>query len=143
MVQVFKNIFQSLGWAFVLYNVEAVLGSQFLCPFLRGNLVSLLIALLAINATSLGIVLTKIRDIMDRQGVSKGFEKTQAVMLFSIKEQIVLIFVSVILLMLDGSKLIVGYDQVMVFVRVGVITCFVYAMMVLYDTAKSIFIVLK
>ncbi|HWQ89346.1 MAG TPA: hypothetical protein VN374_05185 [Desulfitobacteriaceae bacterium] len=126
-----------------MYNVEAVLGSQFLCPFLRGNLVSLLIALLAINATSLGIVLTKIRDIMDRQGVSKGFEKTQAVMLFSIKEQIVLIFVSVILLMLDGSKLIVGYDQVMVFVRVGVITCFVYAMMVLYDTAKSIFIVLK
>ena len=60
-----KNVLIAIGMASILIYIQELLGTNYLIQFLKRNLVSLLIALLAINIASLGIILSKIREIMD------------------------------------------------------------------------------
>ncbi|MCG6480726.1 hypothetical protein K6U43_13975, partial [Vibrio parahaemolyticus] len=62
---VVKTTFIALGVGFLAELANSWLGSEFLHKFLAQNLVTILIALLAINATTMGIVLTKIREMVD------------------------------------------------------------------------------
>jgi hypothetical protein len=138
-----KNLLLAIGAAYCLFQAQELLGSNYIIKFLDNNLVSLLIALLAINAASLGIVLSKIRELLDTNNGNHDFSKTKNAMLFSIREQIVLIFLSLILLMINDSKWLTDYPIFAPLMKMFIITCFTYAMSVLYDSAKSIFIVLS
>ncbi len=143
MSDVIKNILISIGGAFLLYQFQVLLESDYLIRFLSESLVSLLIAVLAINSASLGIVLSKIRELLDSKEGGHDFLSTKSEMLLSIKEQLIIIFLSLLLLMVDGSKWIQNYQHVIPLIQIGVISCFVYAMLILYDTAKSIFVILS
>jgi len=143
MKRLIKNILISIGGAFILSQAQQLFDSKYVVKFLDKNLVSLLIALLAINSASLGIVLSKIRELVDSDKRSHDFSKTKNEMLFSIKEQIVLIFLSLILLMINDSEWIAPHTKLSPLVEMSVLTCFIYAMLILYDTAQSIFIILS
>lgn len=138
-----RNIFIAVGGAFFLQQAQILLESDYIIRFLDGNLVSLLIALLAINTASLGIVLSKIREILDSKAGSNDFSATKNAMLYSIKEQIVLIFLSLILLMLNNSNWLTTQPKIAPLIEIAVITCFTFSMLILFDTAKSIFVILS
>ena len=137
-----QNALIAVGMASILIYIQELLGTNYLIQFLKRNLVSLLIALLAINIASLGIILSKIREIMDHADNQVAFEKTRKEMVKSIWEQIILIFISLILFMALGSETISGINGLLGIIQVLIVACFTYAITILYDTAKSVFIVL-
>jgi hypothetical protein len=111
--------------------------------FLDKNLITILIALLAINLTTLSIVLTKIRELIDKNNLPSGvFENTQKEILFSIKEQIALIFLSLLFFIFLKSEFGKQYISIQLATEVLITSCFIYGIMILYDTAKSIFIII-
>jgi len=142
MKNLFKNIFISIGIAFLLEQLQIILKTNYLIIFLEQNLVSLLIALLAINTASLGIILSKIRELLDKNN-KISFDKTRKEMLKSIQEQIILIFLSLILLMFINSDILKNNLQVLQTLETIVVACFVYSILILFDTAKSVFIILN
>jgi hypothetical protein len=97
---------------------------------------------MAINGTTLGIVLTKIRDILDRSNQHGSFERTKKAMRFLIMEQIGLIGVSLVALSIYTSAYLHGADGIKRFLEVSIIALFVYSMLVLLDAAKSVFVLL-
>ncbi|MFW8696409.1 hypothetical protein, partial [Mesorhizobium japonicum] len=66
--QVLTTSLISLGIGYVCEFAQSMGQSQYLNDFLKGNLITLLVALLAINSATMGIVLTKIRDLIDKKG---------------------------------------------------------------------------
>lgn len=142
MKHLLRNILIAIGGAFLLVQAQDLFHSKYIIIFLDKNLVSLLIALLAINSASLGIVLSKIRELVDREKGVGNFSKTKSEMLFSIREQIFLIFLSLALLMFNDSPVLTDYPRMKPIVEISVVTCFTYAMLVLYDSARSIFVIL-
>jgi hypothetical protein len=143
MKALFRNILIAIGGALLLQQAQFLLDSDYIIKFLNDNLVSLLITLLAINTASLGIVLSKIREILDSGDGNGGFSSTKNAMLYSIKEQIVIIFLSLILLMLNRSKWLTAHPKFVPLIEISVITCFTFSMLILFDTAKSIFVILS
>lgn len=142
MKSLFIQLFVSLGVAFVLMQMQVFFNSDYVTLFLKENLVTLLIALLAINCTTLGIVLTKIRELIDKSGADFSFEKTRKAMIWSINEQIILIGVSLILLLIQDSKWLELHSEFAELTQVLIMACFIFGLMILYDTAKSIFVII-
>ncbi len=137
---ILKHILLSLMIGYVTISIENKIKSNFFEAFLGGNLISLLVALLAINITTLGIILTKIRDILDKNNLDGNyFKKTRQQMLISIKEQLGLILFSAILLIVKKSILIRDLTTIEQIIDIFLTACFIYAIFILYDTAKSIF----
>lgn len=139
---VVKTTFIALGVGFIAELTNSWLGSEFLHKFLAQNLVTILIALLAINATTMGIVLTKVREMVDSKGSTGCFKRTRDQMLLSIKEQIALIVLAIGILSIKGSEHIIAIDNAELLLNVVIIGVFVYSLMVLYDTAKSVLIII-
>jgi len=141
MSHVLRTSFVSLGVGFLAELVSGWLSSHFLGNFFDGNLITILVALLAINAATMGIVLAKIRDLIDRSGGSEFFRMTRGQMLLSVKEQIGLIAFATSLLAIKSGSAMANVPN-MPFVVNSVITgIFVYALIILYDTAKSVLII--
>lgn len=141
MTSVIKNIFISVGASFVFIFLQTLLESEFINHFLRDNVITLLVALLAINLTTIGIVLSKIRDILELNNGS-NFLNTRREMLLSVKEQIALIIVASILLVVRYSN---AYEKLQIdniFIDTALLSTFIYAILILYDTAKSVFIII-
>jgi len=139
--QVSRTAFISLGVGFLVELLRNWLSSNFLQDFFEGNLVTILVALLAINAATMGIVLTKIRDLIDKRGGAKFFESTKKNMLLSVKEQIGLIILATIALSIKSSPLVANVQNLSLFLDSVVTGIFVYALLVLYDTAKGVLII--
>ncbi|MCX6960474.1 MAG: hypothetical protein NTW91_09415 [Verrucomicrobia bacterium] len=137
-----KTAFISVGVGFVLSIFQDLVATSYLSDFLRSNLISLLIALLAINSATLGVVLTKIRDLADKHGGIEYFRNTKAEMIISLHEQISLIVIGTLLLMIEKSSFILGLSYSGLVLRVLLSAVFIYSMIVLYDTAKSVFCIL-
>lgn len=139
---VVRTTFIALGVGFITELTNLWLGSEFLHTFLAQNLVTILIALLAINATTMGIVLTKVREMVDSKGSAGCFKRTRDQMLLSIKEQIALVVIAISILSIKGSEHIIAIDNAELLLNVAIIGVFVYSLMVLYDTAKSVLIII-
>lgn len=141
--QVITTSFISLGIGWACQFLQSLGTNQLLNDFLKGNLITLLVALLAINSATMGIVLTKIRDLIDKKGTgSEQFQSTKNEMLLSIKEQIALIVLAVILLTIGGSDFVNESQQIKSGYWVLISGIFAYSMIVLYDTAKSVIIII-
>jgi len=138
-----KQFFFSLGVAFALTKMQTLFESVYLTIFLKQNLVTLLVALLAINCTTLGVVLTKIRELIDHSGKPGAFNQTRKEMMRSVNEQVILVGVSIILLLMQDSKWLQQYVFVVEFIQVFIITSFIFAIVILYDTAMSVFVILE
>ncbi len=138
---VLKTIFTSLGVAcavqFFLYQMQ----SDFVFDFLKSNITNLQVALLAVNTATLGIVLTKIREIIDKTGQPADFSSARREMLLSIKEQVALIGVSLLILAIASAKNLPVVIPSSIF-QAALLASFVYSIFILYDTAKSVFVIL-
>lgn len=138
---VLKTALISLGVGFLTEIINGWLSTQFLTKFFEANLITMLVALLAINAATMGIVLTKIRDLIDKNGGSEFFQKTRAQMLLAVKEQIGLIVFATVLLTIKSGAPVAAISNLPFLLNAIVTSVFVYALIVLYDTAKSVLII--
>lgn len=138
-----KDIIIALFSGIVLNYVEqSILKSSYLLDFIKDNLVMLLIALLAINSTTLALVMTKVKELIDKTGKKDFFQKTKKEMLFSVKEHIVLIGFVILLLMLNSSPIINEYKHTTTICNVLLVSSMIYSLQMLYDVSKSAFIIL-
>lgn len=141
IIGIFRSIFIALGIACAFQFVFDQIQSSFVFEFLKSNITNLQVALLAVNAATLGIVLTKIRELIDKVGKNEAFEATRQEMMLSIKEQVALIGISLFLLALASAKTPPVYFSDDVF-QTLLLASFVYSLLILYDTARSIFVIL-
>lgn len=139
--QVLTTSFISLGVGFIAELLNIWLDSKFLYRFFDSNLVTILVALLAVNAATMGIVLTKIRDLIDKNGNAALFKKTRSSMLLSIKEQIGLIVLATLVLSVKSSPAIQSIENMPLLLNSIITGIFIYALLVLYDTAKGVLII--
>lgn len=138
---VLKTTFASLGVACLVQFFLHQIQSEFVFSFLKSNITNLQVALLAVNTATLGIVLTKIREIIDKTGQRAAFDSTRGEMLLSIKEQVTLIATSLIILALEAAKSLPVTVPPEIF-QAALMASFIYSIFVLYDTAKSVFVIL-
>lgn len=118
------------------------LESPFLLSFLSENLIVVLIALMAINTTTGSVVMTKLREITDKNKVD--FSRTIKELRLSLLEQVWYIAFALVASMLYSSaKLhcLVPWPELTIG---GVLSAvFIASMNALHDTARSIFVILK
>ncbi|MFW2585556.1 putative membrane protein [Aliarcobacter faecis] len=136
------NILLSIVVGYLLTQLQLFLGSLYLINFLKQNLITLLVALIAINSATLSILLTKIRELIDKTGQINSFNSTKKQMILSIKEQVSIVFVAILFLIIQDSSFIKLHNEFELFLNVSITGCFIYALRILYDTAKSVFIIL-
>jgi hypothetical protein len=131
-------IFGAVAAGVVLF--ASYIDSNFLSEFFRGSLISLLIALLAINTTTRSLIMTRMRDI---DGNPQRFARTIRSMRKSVTEHIALIAVAGLVLVVAGSESLacrIPYarmvaDAILMFVTL----C---AVQILHDTASAMFVIL-
>ena len=142
MMNLFKNVCTSVFIGMALVFISNKLDSNFLAEFIESNLIMLLIALLAINTTTLSVIMTKLKDLSEKHGVD--FASTVSEMKLSINEQIVMILLAVIFQIIQESSLLLNVDVWFSFAINSLLTAiFVFSIDVLYDTAKGIFVILN
>ena len=127
-----------------LYYLNYSLNSVFLPHFLQEQLISLLGTLLAINIANSTLLLSKLEDVLTKQGITKNsttFAKTRKEVRNNLKEQIILICIALLALVVWESPLFAKSS-------VGHITgaicssTLIYALAILWDIAKAVFIIL-
>jgi uncharacterized membrane protein YkvI len=142
MMEHAKNISLFLVVGILITWLDHQLQSNFISKFLSENLITLLIALVAINTTTISVVLTKIREISDQLG--GDFSRTAKEMKASIAEQIALVVLALITQVIGSSSLIsTNYPLVTFITEVILVAIFSYAIYILYDTANSVFVILQ
>ena len=125
-------------------SIFVILETGFLESWLKLNLPQLQIALLAINSASLSVTLSKIRELSDKLKTEKSvFIKTRKQMLLSIQEQVALIiFTLLILAGSDSPKLNIQNEHIGFIINSSLIGSFIYSINILYDTAKSVLLII-
>lgn len=141
ITSVAKTFLMSAGIACLVSFALAGIGSDYLFEFLQKNIINIQIGLLAINTATLGVVLTKLRDLVDKGIPLSKFSNARKEMLLSINEQMALIISALGILSLSDATSI-SFQLPEGLLRVLLVTCFVYSLTILYDTAKSVFVVL-
>jgi hypothetical protein len=142
IVQVLRTGLLSLFAGFLFQFLQDWVASQYLNEFLRGNLINIQIALLAVNSATMGIVLTKIRELIEKHGHGDVFQQTRCQFLLSVKEQVALIGGSIILLTVSQSAYLKNVPHIALFFGSAITGVFVYSMHILYDIAKGVLIII-
>lgn len=134
--QILSTFSKSFVVAIIIYLIEYLMRVNFTKDFFSGNLITLLYAMLAINIATLGIVLTRIVELKQS---NSSFSQTKNQILLSLKEQISLIFLSLILSILSKKDKINCYPELFEHsISILFLTIFVYSVFILYDTAKGL-----
>jgi hypothetical protein len=140
-VERLRNISLFVVVAALIIGVSSLLKSPFIIEFLKSNLITILIALLAINTTTGSVVMTKLREITDTTGVD--FSASIRELKLSIIEQVWFIALGIILLIAMSSPVVLALHQhVEVILSILLVAVFVASLHSLYDTANSIFVIL-
>ncbi|MCD6566696.1 MAG: hypothetical protein J7K53_12225 [Bacteroidales bacterium] len=141
MMEVVKNVCLYLVISTIISWITIKLDSVFLVSFLEKNLITLLVALLAINTTTMSIIMVKLRELKDKFGVR--FDNTLNSLRISLYEQVSLIPLSILMLVLRDSTVIKQHLAYSSFIwDTALIAIFAYAIHILFDTAKSVFIII-
>lgn len=136
-----KNISFFFVIALAITAIGNFLNSTFLFTYLQSNIISLLITLLAINTATSGLIASKIQDFVI-QNPEIDFRPTIKEMKTSLFEQIILIIISVFSLIIQNSKKI-EFEFKDDICNVILITVFIYAIDILWDTGKAVFIIIE
>lgn len=139
------NTIKNISFYIVLGVIITFLGkfleSNFLFIYLKENIIGLLLTLLAINTATLGLIASKIQDIVVNYP-KFDFSSTIKEMKTSLLEQIILICSSVItLLLLDSCKIDFSYKTDIG--NVILTTVLIYSISILWDTGKAVFVVIE
>lgn len=131
-------LFLLIGWGVQAFSVW--LQSDFVETFLEQNLITLLLALLAINTTTISVIMSKLREISSGTGLS--FAASIKSMKHSVIEQVILLIAAVIVLILKTSATIATNVANATYVaNVLLVAIMLYAVQVLYDTANGVFVI--
>ena len=141
MEHLLRTIFLSLGIGFAAQLAQEWLQSQYFIDYLKANLIILLVALLAINSATLGILINGIKDVSAKQTSRDRFASTYEQILISIKEQVGLICAAVLLLTMLDPKVLPNNVYIQLSVKAAICGVFAYAIIILYDIVKSALIV--
>lgn len=140
-METIKNISLFIVVSIVVNLLSNLLASNFIPKFLAENLVLILIALMAINITTISVIMTKLKEIYDKFG--GDFKSTIKSLKNSILEQVILVILSVVFYTLFESPVI---QQIISFHKflfdTLILTVFIYSIHILYDTACAIFVIL-
>lgn len=137
-----KDISLFLLIAFFANIISYLIGTDFILEYLKLNLITVQLGLLAINTATCGLVVSKLQEIKEKHREVDISPITKQLLL-SLKEQIVLIVIGVLLMLLLSSKLInhIIYSS---YIRFGLetvlVAVFVNSVQVLWDTGKSVFV---
>jgi hypothetical protein len=107
---------------------------------LNNNIVGLLLTLLAINTATSGLIASKMQDLVSNFPAF-NFQETVKQMKVSLLEQIVLITGSVVILIIQGSK-IIKFPHKDFTLDVLLVTIMIYSIAILWDTGKAVFVVI-
>ena len=121
--------------------ISSELKSTFLNEFLGGLLLTLEVALLAINTTARTALLGKIKD-MGGDGASQ-FKKTADAMSSALVEQVAVICVTVLFLIFYKTPLAAVNQLINLCITAVLVACFAVCVQIVYDTAKAIMILLE
>lgn len=136
-----KNISFYIVLGIIITFLGKFLESDFLFKYLKENIIGLLLTLLAINTATLGLIASKIQDIVVDYP-KFDFSSTIKEMKTSLLEQIILICTSVItLLLLDSNKIDFAYKTDIG--NVILTTVLIYSVTILWDTGKAVFVVIE
>ena len=142
MIERLKEISLYLVIGSLVTGLSHALESRFLANYLSDNLITLLIALLAINTTTSSVVMTKLKEIVDAKG--GDFSATINELRKSILEQVVFVVLAVLILVLADSEFILAFHKYAGALFEALLTAvFAAALHALYDTANSIFVILR
>lgn len=117
------------------------LESKFLFKYLQENIIGLLLTLLAINTATLGLIASKIQDIVVNYP-QMDFSETIKQMKISLLEQIILIIISILCLLLMDSRIII-YEFKIEIGNVFLVSILIYAINILWDTGKGVFVIIE
>ncbi|RDY59264.1 hypothetical protein [Flagellimonas nanhaiensis] len=135
-----KNISFYIILAFVVCLISRYLESDFLFEYLIENIIGLLLTLLAINTATLGLIASKIQDVLEKHP-TMSFKNTISEMKFSLTEQVVLITVSVVSLVLSDSE-IINFEHKQFALNTVLVSVLIYSVSILWDTGKAVFVIL-
>lgn len=121
------------------------MGTEYLLNYLKSDLTTIQLGLLAINTTTCGLIVSKLQEIRDKYPnlIIKPIIKQ---LLASLKEQVILIIIGVITLLILSSELVknLTYCEYFTFILETIlITVFVNSIQVLWDTGKAVFIIIE
>lgn len=140
MTDIFKNIIVSLFLGFLCAFISESIHSIYLPIFLNNNLLILLIAVLAINTTTVTVLIDKIGRIqLDNPRTS--FEPTRQEIHKSIVEQIVLISIAIIILILSNSNYVEANTQLDISSTAILTAILIYDIMILWDSVNAVFVI--
>lgn len=131
---------KALVIAFVAVSIQQRMGGDFLVKFLDDNMLTILIALFAVNSATMGVILSKVRDLVDRDGVDGKihFKETRKQMTISIYEQFTLIILAVVCGVVASNTWLMSNTEFVFWLSVFKVGIFAYAMQVLFDLSRSI-----
>lgn len=122
--------------------ISMLLKSTFLCTFLDNQLIILLIALLAINTTTISVILTKMREIVERNP-SVSFYSTMNAMRWASTEQLGLIIAAIVFEIVKSSPYLTQHVPSLLFILNGLLSgVLAFSIFILYDTARAVYIIL-
>ena len=134
------SLFLTISTIIVL--ISGAIGSNYLFKFLDENLITILIALLAINTTTGSVVMTKLKEITDKNKID--FSPTTKELKKSVTEQVISILLATALLIVkDSNSILASYQNSELILNILVVSVFASSIYNLYDTANSIFIILE
>lgn len=137
-----KNISFYILLAVVINCSANYLNSDFIGPFLKDNIVSILINLLAINIATCTILMTKLNEIKEKHQVD--FSSTYKELKLSLKEQVILIAISFITLIFDKSSVLIDFvPHYKICINVILTAVFIYAIDILWDIGKAVFTIIN
>ena len=123
-------------------SVSELLQSAYLPDFLGADLLVILVALMAINTTTASVILTKMREIADKNP-EVDFAGTRRSMKAATVEQLALIVLAIALLVAKGSPSLLDHVPHASFaINSLLVAVFAFALQVLYDTSKAVYVIL-
>jgi hypothetical protein len=141
MISILKNISFYLVISYLTCLGAYYVNSSSLFTYLRENIIGLLLTLLAINTATLGLIASKMQDLL-KDFPTFSFRDSISQMKLSLLEQIILIVSSVIIIIVHGSKMIL-FPHKYFTMDVLLVTIMVYSIAILWDTGKAVFVVIE
>jgi len=135
-----QKIIVSLFFGFIGTFASEKLHSAYLAKFLTDNLLMLLIAVLAINATTVTVLIDKIGRIQ-QENPQLSFEPTRKEIRKSIIEQIILISVTFIVLICASSDTLKCYPMCETIAMTILTASLIYDIYLLWDAVNGVFVI--
>jgi len=142
MIKTIADTFaKSFVIAVVICAIQALFGISFVREFMQNNLLNILVTLMAINTATIAVILSKMYEISreHQKTVNETFGATKSQILLSIREQVALIGSGLIFSILS-KKIDWSWNPTIInaSLEILLLTVFIYALFILYDTAKAV-----